>query len=68
MNKKIKVIELFDIIAKGIDIPTKVEYRQKIYKFDSDIMDYASQDEELCLSLLIRVLCQQLKRVFMKLM
>jgi hypothetical protein len=53
MNKKIKVIELFDIIAKGIDIPARVEYRQKIYKFDSDIMDYVSQDEELCLSLLI---------------
>lgn len=53
MNKKIKVIELFNIIAKGIDIPTKVEYRQKIYKFDSDIMDYVPQDEELRLSLLI---------------
>jgi hypothetical protein len=53
MNKKIKVIELFDSIAKGIDIPARVEYRQKIYKFDSDIMDYVSQDEELCLSLLI---------------
>ena len=53
MNKKIKVIELFDIIAKGIDIPARVEYKQKIYKFDSDIMDYVPQDEELCLSLLI---------------
>jgi hypothetical protein len=53
MNKKIKVIELFDIIAKGIDIPARVEYKQKIYKFDSDIMDYVSQDEELCLSLVI---------------
>ena len=53
MNKKIKVIELFDIIAKGIDIPTKVEYRQKIYKFDSEVMDYISPDDETCLSLIV---------------
>jgi len=53
MNKKIKVIELFDIIAKGIDIPIKVEYKQKIYKFDSDVMDYVSPVDDTCLSLIV---------------
>lgn len=53
MNKKIKIIELFDIIAKGIDVPARVEYRQKIYKFDSEVMDYISPDDETCLSLVV---------------
>lgn len=53
MNKKIKVIELFDIIAKRIDIPAKVEYRQKIYEFDSEVMDYVSPDDSTCLSLIV---------------
>lgn len=51
MNKKIKVIELFDIIAKGIDISTKVEYCGKIYKFDSEEMDYIGLGDGSCLSL-----------------
>lgn len=53
MNKMIKVIELFDIIAKGINIPTKVVYNHKTYKFNSEEMDYISPDDGTCLSLIV---------------
>lgn len=46
MNKKIKIIELLNKIAKGEEVPKKVKYGSRIYKFYKGENDYISYDDE----------------------
>ena len=46
MNKKITVIELLNKIANGEEVPKKVKYGIRIYKFYKGENDYISYDDE----------------------
>ena len=46
MNKKIKIIDLLNKIANGEEVPKKVKYLNRIYKFYKGEKDYISYDNE----------------------
>ena len=46
MNKKIKVIELLNRIFNGEEVPKKIKYLNRIYKFYKGEKDYISYDDE----------------------
>ena len=45
MNKKIKIIELFDIVANGRKIPKQIKFRNLIYRWDKyGYLHYSDED------------------------
>jgi len=46
MNKKIKMIELLNMIENGEQVPKKIKYLNRIYKFYKGEKDYISYDDE----------------------
>jgi len=46
MNKKIKIIDLLNKIANEEEVPKKVKYLNRIYKFYKGEKDYISYDDE----------------------
>lgn len=46
MNKKIKVIELINKVYANLDVPEKVKYKDKKYKYNKVTEDYESEDGE----------------------
>lgn len=49
MNKKIKVIDLLNMIANGEEVPEKVKYQNEIWKYCKDLEDYLRPSKETTL-------------------
>ena len=47
MNKKIKVIELINLIYQNMNVPQKIRYEDEVYIYEESTQDYYN-DEQHC--------------------